>query len=187
MNLGLSTRDQVLRASLEESSSGAIFSEDRIYRYVLWRRWSDLSNLTLFVALNPSTADEARDDPTIRRCKGFAHSWGASGFLIVNLYAFRATLPKDLFAASDPIGLENDEWIVAASGISKKAIVCWGNHGMRGSRAKTVLAALGNALCLRMTKRGEPSHPLYLPAGLVPVPVDKVQGESEGAGWSFAR
>lgn len=95
------------------------FSEDRAFRYTLWREW-DVDSLTgcaddlphghqfaQFIGLNPSTADETRDDPTIRRCIGFAKLWGYGALCMTNLFAFRATKPRDMRQAADPIGPEN--------------------------------------------------------------------------------
>ena len=106
VKLDLPTATSLLER-FQHSQTGATFSSDERYRYLLWRRWSS-SQLALFIGLNPSTADAANDDPTIRRITGFSRSLGFGGFLIVNLFAFRATKPIDLFASSDPIGPEND-------------------------------------------------------------------------------
>ena len=96
--------------STERISKGARFSVDRKYRYALWRHWNGNKerNYVAFVGLNPSTADEKTDDPTIRRCMGFARSWGFNGIWMINAFAFRATKPKDMKAAIDPIGPDND-------------------------------------------------------------------------------
>ena len=95
------------KADMERSAN---FSRCRRYRYALWRRWAPGDDYGLLVGLNPSTADHRRDDPTIRRCIGFARDWGYSGLCVANLFAFRATYPRDLFAADDPVGPRNDAW-----------------------------------------------------------------------------
>lgn len=160
---------QKLKNELDKSTNGAIFSEDRKYRYILWRSWKSSSrNFVLFIALNPSTADESADDPTIRRCKSFAMNLSADGFLIANLFAFRATRPIDLKQSKSPIGIDNDNWLVAANEFSQRTVVCWGNDGSHMDRAAAVLPRLINPEYLRMTKSGHPSHPLYLPGNLVP-------------------
>jgi hypothetical protein len=158
-----------LRTELTGRKNGAIFSDDRLYRYLLWRRWSNSLPLIFFVGLNPSTADETLDDPTIRRCKAFAMKWGAGGFMIANLFAFRATFPGDLRQAIEPIGSENDGWIGAGSEFASRTIACWGNNGSYLGRSSVVFPLLLRPEYLRITKEGQPSHPLYLPGGLEPV------------------
>lgn len=148
---------------LEATSEGAVFSASREHRYLLWRVWSGTDRLALFVGLNPSTADETADDPTIRRCIGFARRWNCSGVLVANLFAFRATEPKILFRAEDPIGADNDDWISLVSRKAERTVVCWGNHGKQLGRSNIVLRMLHDPICFYRTKAGEPVHPLYLP------------------------
>lgn len=98
----------------------AEFSPCRTYRHALWRSWSDLLGATeedyvLFVGLNPSTADEMQDDRTVRRCVSFAKAWGYSRLCMANLFAFRATSPADMLAAEEPVGPENDEYLIRLS------------------------------------------------------------------------
>lgn len=85
-------------------NGGAHFSRCRRYRYALWRQWQAAGPMLMLIGLNPSTADAERNDPTIRRCIGFAHDWGFGGVWVLNLFAWRATLPADLKAAADPVG-----------------------------------------------------------------------------------
>lgn len=148
----------------------AVFSDDRVYRYRLSRTWADGSRAT-FIMLNPSTADETVDDPTIRRCIGFAKSWGLGGLDAVNLYALRATNPADLWTVDDPVGPENDHYLTEAAAGGGALVAAWGAHPKR-DRVQEVLAIPGfeRLTCLRPTKRGHPSHPLYLPSNLTPVP-----------------
>ena len=146
-----------------EAGTGAIFSRDKRYRYALWRRWAPQGSIALFVGLNPSTANGSVDDPTIRRCQAFARRWGMAGTVVVNLYAFRAARPIDLFRQREPMGIENDRWIQSALTLSSRVIACWGNHGERFERGARVLPLLGTVECLGVTKRGHPIHPLYLP------------------------
>ena len=89
-----------------------IFSPCRRYRYTLWRAW-DMFNpgYVMFIGLNPSTADEVQDDPTIRRCIGYAKEWGYGAFCMTNIFAFRATDPRVMKAQADPVGPENDKWL----------------------------------------------------------------------------
>ena len=89
----------------------AIFSVCRKYRYALWRSWDESKPYVMIIGLNPSTADETKDDPTITRCINFAKSWGYGGVCVTNLFAYRATVPSDMKASNEPIGTENDAWL----------------------------------------------------------------------------
>ena len=113
-----------------------VFSSCRSYRYVLWREF-DAANpaYALFIGLNPSTADETRDDPTIRRCKEFARRWGCGAVCVANLFAFRATRPADLKSAPSPIGRANDRWLVRLAAEAEVVVAAWGIHGSYGSFA----------------------------------------------------
>lgn len=138
---------------------GATFSPDRRYRYDLWRTWSPFGGQVTFVCLNPSTANEDTDDPTIRRCIGFARSWGYGGMHMRNLFALVSTDPRALEAA-DAIGPENNAYLRK---IGDHRVVAWGNEGVRVGRSRQVQEILGYARCFGLTKIGEPRHPLYLP------------------------
>jgi hypothetical protein len=89
----------------------AILSQDRKYRYVLSRIWDESKPMVVIIGLNPSTADEKDDDNTITKCINFAKQWGYGGLYMLNLFAFRATSPSDMFNADSPIGDENDKYI----------------------------------------------------------------------------
>jgi len=89
----------------------AVISGDGKYRYFLARRWGSTGKTVAFIGLNPSTADATLDDPTIRRCVGFAKFWGGSALHMVNLFALRSPTPASLRVASDPIGPQNDAWL----------------------------------------------------------------------------
>ena len=120
----------------------------------------------MFVGLNPSTADGNTDDPTVRRFTGFARKWGFSGVYVLNLFAYRATLPSELKNAYDPVGVLNDLYLNIYREKSEQVIVAWGVHGEFRGRAGEVLleGILGHELyCLGLTKEGYPRHPLYLP------------------------
>ena len=112
---------------MRETQREAELSEDRLYRYRLTRIWGDGPRAT-FVMLNPSTADEHVDDPTLRRCMGFARAWGLGGLNVVNLSAFRATIPAELWRAVDPIGPDNDDYLRAAGASGEPLIAAWGNN-----------------------------------------------------------
>jgi hypothetical protein len=125
----------------------------------------------LFVGLNPSTADEVRDDPTVRRCVGYAKRWGYGALCLTNLFAFRASDPRVLKAHPSPVGADNDRWLAALARRAGIVIAAWGVEGTHLGRDSAVLRLLGRELsCLRRTKGGHPGHPLYLPRSLTPVP-----------------
>ena len=113
-----------------------------------------------FVMLNPSTADAERDDPTIRRCIGFARGWGYGRLEVVNLFAYRAASPRELFSATDPVGRANERFLASAT---DDVVVAWGNHGRRADWKLRKAAAHGRPRCLGITALGEPMHPLYVP------------------------
>lgn len=156
------------------------------YRYDLWRWWDgpwDRARVVNFLMLNPSTADASIDDPTIRRCIGFARSWGCTGLVVTNLYAYRATKPADLWKAVDPIGPENRRHLEWGAVVASIVVAAWGAHGSRDGRGDAVLGMLRRLgvtpLCLAMTRAGQPCHPLYLPADLNP-------RSFEDAAWAAA-
>ena len=146
----------------------AKFSECRKYRYALWRVWDSTLPTVLFLGLNPSTADEVVDDPTLIRCMNYAHSWGYGGVCMGNLFAYRATNPAELRTAKDPIGKENDEWLCKLAKEAGLIVAAWGNMGAYLGRSQQVVRLLPNLHCLKLNKSGEPAHPLYLRADLRP-------------------
>lgn len=146
------------------------------YRYRLTRSdpqlpWlGDKAGHLLWIMLNPSTADDTRDDPTIRRVQRFTRRLGFPGLVVVNLYALRATRPVDLWAAADPVGVENDDVIAAEAQRARAAgapvVAAWGVHA-RAGRVAAVLAIphiVERLYCLGVTRSGAPRHPLYLPS-----------------------
>ena len=143
------------------------------YRYLLRRSWLDLfaqpDNYVLFICLNPSTADANIDDPTVRRCMGFARSWGYSGVVLANLFAFRATDPKKMLSAPDPVGPDNDRYLVEAARVASLVVAGWGVHGTHKDRAREVRSLVPGLHYLRLTKGGHPAHPLFLPHYLRPI------------------
>ncbi len=155
------------RGRIVNSRNGAVFSPCRTYRYLLWRIWNKSNPRLNFIGLNPSTADENTDDPTMRRCRQFTQDWGFGGFYMTNLFAFRATKPTRLKSAKDPVGPDNDGWIVTAGSMSEKVVFVWGCHGSFRSRNREVIALLGKrGFCISLTKGGHPRHPLYLKKSL---------------------
>ncbi len=149
----------------------AVFSPCRTWRYTLHRQWGD-GPVVVFLMFNPSTADEAADDATIRKCRGFATRWGYKRMTIVNLFAIRGTDPKTPSRAVDPVGPDNDAHIYAQAARALKIVCAWGcGSHMKGNlagRPAAVLAMLkrefpGLAVeCLGYSKDGSPRHPLML-------------------------
>lgn len=142
----------------------AVLSPDGVYRYELRRRWGT-GQPVAFVMLNPSTADATVDDPTIRRCVGFARAWGFGALVVRNLFALRATDPRELAGHPDAVGPLNDTYLAADD---VHSVVCaWGAHPFaveRGAEVRGMFAGRGVRLHhLGLTKAGHPRHPLYLP------------------------
>jgi len=148
----------------------AIFSECERFRYTLTRRWSDGDGFVQFIGLNPSTATATQDDPTVRRCVNFAKAWGYDGMIMTNLFAFRATDPRQMKAHPVPVGPNNDMWLLRVARAVQQIVCCWGQHGTFLNRANDVETVLGGfrLSCLRAST-GEPHHPLYLPKTLRPI------------------
>ncbi len=160
---------------LSESASGAVFSSDGVYRYVLWRELPQLEafappggGTVVFCLLNPSTADATKPDPTLDAMCEFGRRWGKSRVIVVNAFAFKSTHPLELKNVVDPIGPECDAWITWAASVADTCVAGWGN-GPQGfgeqmkSRASQVLPLLGEPLfCLFITAKGMPQHPLYI-------------------------
>jgi hypothetical protein len=144
---------------------GAVFSRCECWRYLLWRLASPRAMIVGMGLLNPSQADETRDDPTIRQCRARGRQAGHAGLLVWNLFAFRAARPADLKRASDPVGPDNDAAISLALALASRTILAWGNHGAHLGRDRAVLArcAGANVAVLGLTGEGQPRHPLYLP------------------------
>ena len=147
----------------------AVISDCGQYRYLLRRAWDHKAIRALFVMLNPSTADAEVDDATIRSCIRLCKSWGYGSFEVVNLFGFRATDPKDLAKAEEPIGPENDGIAKNAINRCDVAICAWGAHKMAVPRARDMFDMIQiyrpAAFCLGTTKSGAPKHPLYIKTG----------------------
>ena len=139
------------------------------YRYWLRRQWSPALPQCTFIGLNPSTADAQLDDPTLRRCIGFAKQWGYGSLLLVNLFAWRATDPRDLLSAPDPIGPQTNRWLRRAMRESDLVVAAWGNGGTLANRAHIVAKRLKPLHCLGITSLGMPRHPLYCRADCAPI------------------
>ncbi|MEX2217960.1 MAG: DUF1643 domain-containing protein [Phycisphaerales bacterium] len=141
----------------------ALLSPCGRYRYRLSRRWAQGPS-ALWIMLNPSTADDRRDDPTIRRCIGFSRAWGFGAMEVVNLFALRTPHTRTLAAAAHPVGADNDRHICDASSQATLIIAAWGAWAAARGRDHEVLGLLHQPLwCLGRTASGSPRHPLYLP------------------------
>jgi len=150
--------NEAVRGTATSSANGA-------YRYLLTRSFDDANrDRCLFIMLNPSTADASTDDPTIRRCSAFARSWGFGAMEVVNLFAYRATDPRELRHTPDPVGADNDRNIVVAANRAHLIVAAWGCHGEHLGRGADVASMVGREQLhtLGVTKSGEPKHPLYL-------------------------
>ena len=155
--------------------SGAVFSgSDRRFRYALWRVWQPTGHRLLFIGLNPSTANDTKDDPTIRRLIGFAKAWDFGGLFAGNLFSLVTPSPDILWHSPSPEQPNgpNDTAINQMREHSSMVLVGWGNEGRHaGARPEEVLALLGEPVfCLKTTNAGEPGHPLYMPLSSEPIP-----------------
>ena len=154
---------------LASSSAGAVFSDCTSYRYCLWRRWDGQLPTMVWVLLNPSTADASLDDPTVLRCVRFARAHQHGGVILVNLFAWRATDPRELRQQRDPVGPDNDVYIDWACRVSalNTIVAGWGAHAFAAQRAQDVRDLIACASkrpiqCFGTSKAGHPRHPLYL-------------------------
>jgi len=151
---------------VDKEPSGAVFAEERTHRLYLWRRWNNNLPWIMFIGLNPSTADERLNDPTIRRCIGFAEKWGYGGIFMCNVFTL---------VSSDPRKLNTETPLVIGAHLAMrvirdrctKAVAAWGSliiKVRRGEdRAERIQRDLSPLHCLGTTKQGYPRHPLYLP------------------------
>lgn len=156
---------------MSDTRADAKLSADGRYRHWLSRVWGMPAPL-VFIMLNPSTADAEVDDPTIRRCIGFAKAWGMGGIRVVNLYPFRATKPEDLWKAPLPRGQGNLSYIEQAIDPHGLAIAAWGAHGKEAQvrEVRTMFYDEGIPLyALKLTVSGQPSHPLYIAGDTIPI------------------
>ena len=155
---------------------GAKFSEDGKYRYELTRVWDDRQPLVIWIMLNPSTADAMKDDATIRRCIGFAKRWGFGGIVVLNLFAYRSTNPSKLLKVKDPVGPDNDSFILKwcrpefGAHLRTKIVFAWGDNAIlkKTKRIHGVHYIVKDAaipLCVSIlgrTQNGQPRHPVRL-------------------------
>lgn len=154
------------------------WSPDRSHRYFLRRPASPLDQEKpgiAFILLNPSTADERKDDPTVAKCRRYAAGWGFGEVIVLNAFAYRATDPKDMKAHPDPVGPDNDQTIVetarAVHGLGGTLLCGWGTHGSHLDRSIHLQELLKDfpLKAFTLTKHGQPGHPLYLRGDLQPM------------------
>lgn len=149
-----------------DAPSVAVYSDCERYRYSLTRTWDNSIDRVHFCMLNPSTATEVQNDPTVERCERRARALGFGGFRVTNIFAWRDTDPRNMRAASDPIGPDNDAAILEAAQWASRTICAWGTHGAHLSRGLAVEAALratqADLFHLGLSKAGHPKHPLYI-------------------------
>lgn len=157
-------------------SATASYDVSGTYRFRLSRVWDPRGPRVCWIMLNPSTATEEVTDPTVERTLRFSRSWGFGASEVVNVFALRATDPRLLREADDPVGPGNDSAIVAAASVADLVVAAWGNHAVLGGRSSVVadlIEGCGVALsCLRVTKEGYPGHPLY------------IRSDAEPFGWA---
>jgi hypothetical protein len=155
--------------------SVARYSDCERYRYYLKRTWDFTLPVVNYLMLNPSTATEKQNDPTLARCESRARNWSYGSMVITNLFAYRATDPKDMKRQADPVGPENMNQIREAANEADLIICGWGQHGRHLSQDAWAIKQLGmidlpaKVHALRITN-GVPWHPLYLSYELKPIP-----------------
>ncbi len=149
-----------------DAASTAEYSDCERYRYSLTRVWDAAGKRVAFVMLNPSTATELQNDPTVERCERRARALGYGAFRVTNIFAWRDTDPRTMRAAPDPVGPGNDRAILQALDWADRVVCAWGTHGAhldRGPQVETLLRATGAPLyALGLTQAGHPKHPLYI-------------------------
>ncbi|MGB3669259.1 MAG: DUF1643 domain-containing protein [Phormidesmis sp.] len=148
----------------------AVFDSTGHYRYRLGRRWQPSGIEIAFVMLNPSRADAACDDPTLRACIQFAQRWNCAALSVVNLFGYRTPHPSELKQAQDPVGPENDAYVLQAVSEAEKVVLAWGNEGKLWARDRAMLNQLTphqhKLYCIQRNRSGQPRHPLYIPRTL---------------------
>ncbi|WP_296426090.1 DUF1643 domain-containing protein [Yoonia sp.] len=157
-----------------DAASVAVYSPCERYRYSLTRVWAPEGKRALFIMLNPSTATEVQNDPTVERCERRARALGFGAFRVLNIFAWRDTDPKHMRAAADPIGPANDAAIITSLSWADQVVCAWGTHGAHLNRGPQVAAMLRAAdvplYHLGLSKGGHPKHPLYIGYAVRPGP-----------------
>ena len=172
-------RGQLTFDALDPTRSQAIFDETQRYRYWLARIWDTERPIVNFIMLNPSTADQFQLDPTVTRCVHYAHRWGFGTLIVTNIFAYRSTDPKALYPLDDPVGKENDAYLLKAAGQADLRVAAWGTHGALKHRHEAILTLLEDypLTALGVTQARFPKHPLYLRADALRVPFPGPDGD----------
>ena len=162
-----------------DAPSEAVYSDCEAYRYSLTRTWDAAGKRVMFVMLNPSTASEVQNDPTVERCERRARHLGFGAFRVTNIFAWRATDPRDMRAAAEPVGPENDQALAQGAAWADQIIAAWGVHGAHRGQgplvAEQLLAGQTPVYHLGLSKEGHPKHPLYLPYAQQPILWERAQ------------
>tara|TARA_B100000609_G_scaffold141687_1_gene113752 strand:+ start:414 stop:950 length:537 start_codon:yes stop_codon:yes gene_type:complete len=157
----------------EDANSKAVYSSCEKYRYSLTRIWNKKAEKLHFVMLNPSTATEIQNDPTVERCERRARTLNFGSFRVTNIFAWRDTDPKKMKRAKDPVGVQNNKAILDGCQWSDCTIAAWGNHGLhldRGNYVIELLKKCGKPIFhLGISKVGQPKHPLYISYDILPI------------------
>lgn len=162
--------------SIDTKADTAIYSDCEKYRYVLTRRFDqDNSKVCNFIMLNPSTATAWKNDPTVARCCKYAQRWGYGALIVTNIFAYRATDPKEMKSQDSPFGDDNAYWLRMAAEMSELRVCAWGTNGAFRHQDKAIIWLMKQEPsqelhCLEVTKHGYPKHPLYCRGDLKPIP-----------------
>ncbi len=160
-----------------DAQSSAVYSPCEKYRYQLTRTWDASGQRVHFIMLNPSTATEVQNDPTVERCERRARALGFGSFRVTNIFAWRDTDPFAMRKAGDPVGPGNDAAILEGCDWADRVVAAWGTHGAHLSRGAAVEAMLRSHGCelfhLGLSKHGHPKHPLYISYAQQPEPWPK--------------
>ena len=156
----------------DDAHSTAVYSDCEKYRYSLTRIWQPKGKKAFFVMLNPSTATEVQNDPTVERCERRSRTLGFGAFRVANIFAWRDTDPRKMRSSADPVGPENDAAITEGCAWADQIICAWGTHGehlKRGAQVEKIMRATNLPLYhLGLSKAGHPKHPLYIAYAIQP-------------------
>ncbi len=144
----------------DQTDSGAIFSDCRKYRFILWRVWDKTKDYIMFIGLNPSSANEYKDDPTIKRVQKMAYNWGYGGVYMLNLYPYITPHPKNLILNNKYFDA-NEKWINIVNEKCKDIVFAWGSFKEAKNKSDRIISRY-KGLALKINNDGSPRHPLYV-------------------------